>query len=72
MKKNVGSVDRSIRLLIAAIIVILYFTNVITGVLGIVLLALAGIFVIVAVVGCCPLYLLGGWSTRHVDKVKKA
>jgi len=43
MKKNVGNVDRSIRLLIAVTIAILYFTNIITGIIGLVLLSLAGV-----------------------------
>jgi len=44
MKKNMGSADRIIRIIIAAIVGILYFTGTITGTLGLVLLILAGIF----------------------------
>lgn len=57
MKKNMGSADRIIRLIIAAIVAALYFTNIITGTLGIVLMALAGIFVFTSFMGLCPLYL---------------
>jgi len=51
-----GATDRIIRLIIAAIIVILYFTEVLTGTLGIVLLVLAGVFVLTSLVSFCPLY----------------
>ncbi len=63
MKKNMGSTDRIIRLLVAAVIAGLYFTNTITGTLGIVLLALAGVFVLTSVVSFCPLYALVGLNT---------
>jgi len=58
-----GSTDRIIRLLVAAVIAGLYFTNTITGTLGIVLLALAGVFVLTSVVSFCPLYALVGLNT---------
>lgn len=51
-----GNADRLIRLMIAAIIAILYFTNYLTGTLGIILLALAAIFVLTSLIGFCPLY----------------
>jgi hypothetical protein len=58
-----GTADRIARLLIAAVIAILYFTNVITGTLGIVLLVLAGVFVLTSLISFCPLYLPFGIST---------
>lgn len=68
MKKNMGTADRVIRPIIAAIIAILYFTHAITGTLGIVLLVLAGIFILTSIIGYCPLYAPFGISTRHVGK----
>lgn len=56
MKRNVGTADRVIRILVAVVIAVLYFTNVIEGTLGIVLLVLGGILVITAIVSFCPLY----------------
>ena len=56
MKKNMGIADRIIRLIITAVIAVLYFTHILTGVLGIVLLVLAGIFLLTSIVGFCPLY----------------
>jgi len=63
MKKNIGTIDRVIRILLAVLFVVLYFTNVVSGVLGIVLLALAAIFVVTSILGICPLYILLGLST---------
>jgi hypothetical protein len=63
MKKNMGSIDKIIRFILAAIFVILYFTNVVTGTLGIILLVLAGVFVLTSLVSFCPLYAPFGLST---------
>ena len=63
MKKNMGSADRIIRVMIAAIFVTLYFTGTIAGTLGIVLIALSVIFVLTSLVSVCPLYLPFGLST---------
>lgn len=64
MKKNMGTADAIIRVVIALIIAILFFTDIITGTLGIVLLIVGGIFILTAVVGICPIYLPFGISTR--------
>ena len=58
-----GSADRIIRIIIAAIVATLYFTGVITGTLGIVLMILAGIFVLTSLVSFCPLYAPFGIKT---------
>lgn len=63
MKKNMGSADRIIRVLIAVVIAILYFTHVLSGTVAIVLLVLAGIFVATSFMSFCPLYLPFGLST---------
>ena len=63
MKKNMGSADKAIRIVIAAVIFILYFTGIITGVIGILLMVFAVIFVFTSFVGTCPLYLPFGLST---------
>jgi uncharacterized membrane protein len=64
MKKNMGTIDKVIRILIAAVFAILFFTHVITGILGIVLIALAVIFVLTSFLSFCPLYLPFGLSTN--------
>jgi hypothetical protein len=67
MKKNMGTVDKVIRILVAVVVVILYFTNVISGTLGIILLALSAIFVVTSIVSICPLYMPFGLSTRKKE-----
>lgn len=64
MKKNMGSADRLIRTVIAVVIGALYFTGRIHGVLGIVLLVVAVVFLATSFVGFCPAYLPFGLSTR--------
>lgn len=58
-----GSADRIIRILLAALFAILYFTNVVTGTLGIALLVLGGVFLLTSLVSFCPLYAPFGLST---------
>jgi len=64
MKKNMGTVDKVIRILIAVVMVVLFFTHVITGTLAIILLVLSGVFVLTSLISFCPLYLPFGLSTR--------
>jgi len=68
MKKNMGNADRIIRVLAAAAIGVLYYANILTGTLGIVLLVLAGVFLLTSVVSFCPLYKPFGISTCEVKK----
>lgn len=63
MKKNMGSTDKLVRVIIAILIAVLYFTGVLKGTLGIVLLVLAGIFIVTSLVSFCPLYTIFGWNT---------
>jgi Protein of unknown function (DUF2892) len=63
MTKNMGSADRVIRVILAAIVVALYFANIISGTVAIVLLAFSAIFILTSLVGVCPLYLPLGLST---------
>ncbi len=63
MKINMGGADRIIRVIVAAVIAVLFFTKVITGTLGIVLVVLAGVFLLTSVIGLCPLYLPFGLRT---------
>lgn len=63
MKANMGTTDRIVRVIVAAVIAGLFFSNVISGTLGYILLALAGVFVLTSVVSFCPLYAPFGLST---------
>ena len=62
-----GTIDKAIRILVAVVVVILYFTHVITGTLAIVLLALSAVFVVTSFLSFCPLYLPFGLSTRKKE-----
>jgi hypothetical protein len=68
MKKNMGGVDKFLRLIVAAIIIALYLLGKISGTLGIVLLVVAVVLLIVSLVGSCPLYLPFGISTLPKEK----
>lgn len=57
MKKNMGMVDRVVRIILAIVFAVLYFTNVVTGTWGYILLALAAIFLLTSLISFCPLYL---------------
>lgn len=59
-----GTIDIVIRLLIASLVIVLYFAHVISGILAIVLLIFAGIFILTSLFSFCPLYLPFGLSTR--------
>lgn len=62
-----GTADKIARILVALIIAGLYFANIISGTLAIVLLVLAGIFILTNFIGFCPLYLPFGISTRKKE-----
>lgn len=64
MKANMGSADKMLRIIAAIVIGILYFTNVITGTLGLILLIVGVIFLLTSLVSFCPLYLPLGMNTK--------
>jgi len=68
MKKNMGSADKLIRLMVAAIIVVLYFMGILSGTLGIVFLVIAAVFAVTSFVSFCPLYVPFGFSTAAKQK----
>ena len=64
MKKNLGTIDKVIRILVAVVFAVLYFTHVVSGTLGIVLLVLAGVFILTSLLSICPLYMILGLNTN--------
>jgi len=64
MNKNMGTADRAIRTLIAVAIGVLYFMNVISGTVAIVLGIIAVVFLLTSLVGSCPAYIPFKLSTR--------
>jgi hypothetical protein len=67
MKKNMGLIDKVIRVLVAVVVFALYFTNVISGAVGIILMVVAAIFIITSLLGFCPIYLPFGLSTAKKE-----
>ena len=63
MKTNMGKADKIIRFIIAAAIVTLFATGIISGIFAYVLLLFAGVFVLTSIIGFCPLYTLFGIKT---------
>jgi uncharacterized membrane protein len=65
MKTNESNLDRVIRVITGLALLVLFFANVISGTLGIVLAVIGGILVITGAVGFCPLYALLKIRTNH-------
>jgi hypothetical protein len=63
MKKNMGNPDRIIRFVIAAVFIVLYISGTVTGTAGLVLLVLAGVFILTSLTSFCPIYAPFGIST---------
>lgn len=68
MRKNMGSSDRFIRVLLAAVMAFLYFNHIIPGVFGVILLIFAGVFLLTSLVSFCPLYVPFRIDTRNIKK----
>ncbi len=68
MKKNVGKADTIIRIILAVVLGVLYFTHAITGIWGIVLLVVAVILLLTSFVSFCPLYAIFGINTCPLKK----
>ena len=64
MKKNMRNIDRGLRVIVALVVAILYFTGQISGTAAIILGILAAVFILTSLVGTCPLYLPFGLSTK--------
>ncbi len=69
MKSNLSSLNRIIRLSIAAIIIALYFTNVVTGILATVLLVMAGMMILTGAISFCPMSMTGICPGDFVKKM---
>jgi len=67
MNKNMGTIDRIIRILLAIVVIILYITGSITGFAAIILGILAIVFIITSLIGFCPLY-----TACKISTIKKS
>lgn len=63
MKKNMGNIDRIIRVIAAIVFSALYFTGTVTGTVGLVLVILGAVFLATSFISFCPLYTLFGVNT---------
>ncbi|PWJ44206.1 YgaP family membrane protein [Sediminitomix flava] len=68
MKRNMGLLDRAIRVFIAQLIAILFYMDIISGVLGISLIAVALVFTLTSLLSFCPLYAPFGIKTCTLNK----
>ena len=64
MRKNMGSIDKVVRVFAAIAIIALYYAGVLSGLVATILLVVAVIFIATSFIGTCPLYLPFGLSTR--------
>ncbi len=71
MKLNMGSTDRVVRILLAVVFIGLYATDTVSGMMGIILLILAGVFILTSIFSFCPLYTIFGISTCAPAKKTK-
>ncbi|MFD1292516.1 DUF2892 domain-containing protein [Lutibacter holmesii] len=68
MNKNMGTTDKLIRIVVAIIISVLYFTGIISGTIGVIALVAGGIFLLTSVISICPLYSIFGLNTCKIPK----
>lgn len=68
MKKNMGTIDRVIRVLVAVLISVLAATGILEGAVAIILLILAAVFLLTSFMSFCPLYLPFGLSTAKKEE----
>jgi hypothetical protein len=67
MKKNMGTIDRVIRILLAIVFIVLYLNGSITGVASIILGIVAFVFIVTSLIGFCPLY-----AACKISTIKKS
>jgi len=67
MKKNMGTIDKTLRIIAAAILALLVFTKVISGTLAIILIIIAVMFIVTSLISFCPMYPLFGINTSKKE-----
>ena len=67
MKKNMSNLDKGIRVVLAAVVALLYYFDIIQGILAYVLMAIAIILLVTSLINFCPLYRVLGVSTCKVN-----
>jgi hypothetical protein len=72
MKKNMGNADKIIRMIVALVIIGLYYGKIINGTWALIGLGLAGVFILTSFISFCPLYFPLGISTRKKQTERQA
>jgi hypothetical protein len=70
MKKNIGPTDRIIRIAAGIILGIIFFANIVSGTLGIIVIILAALLLLFGLIGNCPLYIPFGINTCKTKESK--
>ncbi len=70
MKKNLGSADRVVRIILAAVLGYLYYNNTVSGTMGIVFGVVAVVLLLTSFISFCPLYAIFGFKTSKGNEVK--
>ena len=65
-----GSTDKIIRIILAIVFAVLYFTGTVTGTTGMIFLILGGVFLATSLINFCPMYKLFGTSTCKINDGK--
>ncbi len=68
MKKNMGNADRIIRVILAIVLIYLFYNGTLTGTLGYVALVFGIVFILTSLVSFCPLYPILGINTCSTKK----
>ncbi len=71
MKRNVGKIDRILRLVLAAAVIVLFITGQISGIAAIILGVAAGVFIFTASLGWCGVYSITGLNTYKAKNATK-
>jgi hypothetical protein len=70
MKKNIGFLDRIVRIILSVVFAALYFMQVITGTIGLILLIAGGVLLATALVDFCPIYKIFGMNTIPPEEME--
>lgn len=68
MKKNVGNIDKGIRIVVALLLLLAIYMELVTTPWSIILLVVAGVLVLTSFLNFCPLYTLFGINTCKTEQ----
>ncbi|GAA0876677.1 hypothetical protein GCM10009118_30870 [Wandonia haliotis] len=68
MKKNMGNIDKGIRIVVALLLLLAIYMELVTTPWSIILLVVAGVLVLTSFLNFCPLYTLFGINTCKTEQ----